>query len=221
MCLFSSVKGQCSDMMSLLFQSSSSEINKQLQDIISKNPQLGIKGTFDKKTNDNKVKTYLESAQSKFPDSPSDLNILVISLPSNELQKYYLYIGNPYSGILNGGLDQFDLSSDQINRIDYVMLTNIVSGHDKFVNIDVWDLNNYCIIFLKNPYSIGLNNQTKRIDLLNVFPNDCKRIWEYKCKIAPQYTLSDYPIDEWILNSYLVDNYSDLYNPNETRKFWF
>ncbi len=53
-----------------------------------------------KKIDDNKVLTYLNSCQDKFTTSDdTSLNVLVISVLSSEMQDYWGYLYNAYSGI--------------------------------------------------------------------------------------------------------------------------
>ena len=51
------------------------------------------------KINDNKVIEYLRSCQTKFNYEANSINVLVISVSSQQMQDYWGYIYNPFTGI--------------------------------------------------------------------------------------------------------------------------
>lgn len=58
------------------------------------------------KLNDNRIITFLKSAQDKFINSDNNsINILVISLQSSEMQDYWGYLYNQFTGIFTKGFD--------------------------------------------------------------------------------------------------------------------
>ncbi len=199
-----------------------SEIESMIQPGIDAHPEMGIVGSERKKTNDNKIITYMDSAQEKFTYSDSDINILVISVPSSEMQHYYSYLCNPDSGILAGGLDSFKRMPKEFDKIDIVMLTNIVSGHDKVVDIDSWDLSNYCTIGFINPYSDGIMKKTKPLSkMLRVLPDEAVKFQNERIKILARDIPCGLPADQMLMFEYLATHCPNLYKPDEKRTMWF
>lgn len=198
------------------------KLEEMIQPGIDEHPEMGITGSECKKTNDNKIINYMDSAQEKFAYSDSEMNILVISVPSNEMQYYYNYLWNPESGILAGELECFNRRPEEFDKIDVVVLTNIVSGHSMDVGMNAWDLNNYCTIGFINPNSYGIKKHTKPLsEMLNVIPDEAIRFQKEREKVLARDLPRGIPVDEMVVFEYLVNNHSILYSPNEKRTMWF
>ena len=195
-----------------------SAIEEKIGGIIEQYPELGYTDVERRKINDNKIIDYMLSAQEKFSDSDDEINVLVISLPSNQMQDYFRFLGKNNSGILCGGLHMFNHKEKDFDKIDYIMLTNIVSGHDKEVMINPWDLSNYCNLLLKNPYSKRSILPETVAKVLGLIPNDGSRYNNLReSKIGSTQLL----VEDCLLNEFLVKNYPKLYNPQEIRESWF
>lgn len=123
------------------------------------------------KINDNKILDYLKSAQEKVICSDSKtLNVLVLSLCTNEMQDYWDYLYNSFSGLFTDVT--YDCHSNY-DKVDVVLITNIVSGHQNGVT-GAWDLKNYFNLFLPNPYCKKFSgNSWEGIysELLDLIPN--------------------------------------------------
>lgn len=103
---------------------------------------------------DNKLKDYLVSASSKFPESSKEhFNILVISLDIiQDLDEWYTYIfGN--EGVFTS--ESF-VPRKNYKNVDAILLTNFMNGHTRYNhedyhNINLWELEQYTNILLLDP----------------------------------------------------------------------
>ena len=196
------------------------DIDDMLKQAIDKHPEMGVRSSMIKKTNDNKIITFMDSAQSKFSYSDNEMNVLVIALTSEQMQLYYNYLCNPYSGILSGNLSQFGRTESEFDKIDLVLLTNIVSGHLAETNINAWELNDYCTVGFINQFSHGIKKFSKPLSkFVEIFPDEAKRFQEERNVILK--SRKNMPVDEMFFYEYLSKYHHDIYNPNEKRKYWF
>ena len=136
-----------------------------------------------KKNNDTKVLTYLESCQKKFVLSTTDsINVLVLSVPTQDMLSYWTYLYNGYSGIFtpafNGSYCHKNgqpFLANEINATDVIYLTNIPSGHLRSNSaIKPWDLRTYCSLLCVNPHSPKTLRSTDRAiydNLHKLLPN--------------------------------------------------
>ncbi|MCB2300861.1 hypothetical protein [Clostridium tagluense] len=174
------------------------------------------------KINDNKVIEYLRSCQDKFVyGGEKSINVLVISLQSSEMQDYWGYMYNRYTGIFtNGFKNKFtDKGGNVVNhsdfdKIDVVYITNIVSGHikvnDKF---DSWSLNTYCNLLCINPFSFKRtkkNNVSNYDELFLLLPNDNLKFEEGLEKCQLEGKKIGKPLDAIYLLEYIYDYYKLL-----------
>ncbi len=125
-----------------------------------------------KKNDDNKVGSFLKSAQSKFCESSNNVcNILFLSLPLLEIPRYYGYITNGYSGIFSVNAPIRFLPTESFDKTDIIVLSSIVDGHT-FLYEDVdspWKLDEFFTLFISNPFK-SLNSNIAR-ELLEIIPN--------------------------------------------------
>ncbi|QFG00796.1 hypothetical protein PB01_19450 [Psychrobacillus glaciei] len=147
------------------------------QDIFSKmvqSPLYEYENINYKKLEDNKLVDYLKSGQQKFVASnENSINILVISIDFSRFFDYWGYLYNEFSGLFTNNTF-FD--SNSYNKVDVVLLTNILDGHINLNSeIESWNLNSYFNLFCKNPNSIKFKKEpTANIynDLFRIIPND-------------------------------------------------
>lgn len=111
------------------------------------------------------------------------INVLVISIPSYEMSRYWGYLYNGYSGIFtNSFSEKYEVRDESGNRrilteeeicyTDVVYLTNIPSGHMKINDqFDPWDLDAYCGLLCINPHSIKSKKYRIHQDLYDLLPN--------------------------------------------------
>ena len=172
------------------------------------------------KNNDTKVLSYLSSCKDKFPTgNKNTLNVLLISLPSSELQDYWGYLYNAYSGIFTQGFSNTFFNANEnryydikdIEATDVVILSNIVSGHKNPKDIfDSWNLNNYfnllCMNIHGKAFKDNPNNDAFRL-LYELFPNDNLRFEEEWEKCIEEQRKNNIPLDPIFMNSFLYDHY--------------
>lgn len=159
------------------------KVNNEFAQKIISNSQGKYTGYEETKIDDNKVIEYLRSGQTKFTYEPNSINVLALSVPSQQMNAYWGYLCNPYTGIFT---DQFvgkffdnhkkEVTYSDFDKVDVIYLTNIVEGHKRcFKDFDSWKLENYCNIFFINPFS---QRTRKHSDiavyrkLLEILPND-------------------------------------------------
>lgn len=197
-------------------------VNDFIQDIINpaiKSNKLEYSEINVDKINDNKMSDYLKSAQKKFPNSSESIcNILFIGTTTKEIQDYFAYLENGYSGIFKGV--QPIISADKYNHIDVVILSNIVDGHyipDETFNS--WKLESFFNLMIINPNNKDINPDARN-RLLQIIPNSTLQFEEfYKdyCKtVELEATSKNEPLLGEILMPLLFPHYFDKYY----RYFW-
>ena len=133
-----------------------------------------------KKNDDNKVCSFLKSAQSKFCESSNGIcNILFISLPLCEIPRYFGYITNGYSGIFSLNAPIRFLSADCFDKTDIIILSSIADGHTfSYEDVDSpWKLDEFFTHFISNPFkSIDANIAH---ELLEIIPNSTLEFDEF------------------------------------------
>jgi|GEM_PF-4614815 len=159
--LFNSDKGNLK--VSFLTKGNTFDDYEQCKNVIEKEifEELIIKTNLDgvsyAKLEYNKVKDFLISAQEKFSGegNENEFNILFIGLDSSE------DIGEWHTYFTDIGYGFFTYKSDvphiMFNKVDLVVLSNVVAGHRNFKKLDdfaCWDINSYFNYFLVNPYSL-------------------------------------------------------------------
>lgn len=133
-------------------------------------PEFKYDGFTIDKINDNKLVEYLKSAQDKFPNSTEEIcNILVIGTTIKEIQDYYSYLFNGYTGIFTG--QQPIMPCENYSNVDVVVLSNMVDGHySQIGRFNPWKLNNYFNLMLVNPCNASKNCNARK-KLLEIIPN--------------------------------------------------
>lgn len=106
------------------------------------------------KMQDNKLKDYLLSANSKFSlSNANELNVLFLCLTTNEFMLFLEYMINTDTGLFSGNSY---VDPNDFEKIDCFVLSNIKSGHYKYdltsfdANFDIWDINKYVNFIIPN-----------------------------------------------------------------------
>lgn len=198
-----------------------SKVNSKITQAIINNSQGKYTTYKQTKIDDNKVVEYLRSGQTKFTFEPGSINILALSVTSNQMDNYWGYLYNPFTGIFT---DQFvgkffDKNNNEVkysdfDKVDVVYLTNIVEGHIRCIkDFDSWNLENYCSIFCINLFS----QRTKKNSdievyktLLETLPNDTiqfEKERELRNKQGEDMGISTDPI---FFSEYIYDHFNIL-----------
>lgn len=197
------------------------KINRDISQAIINNSQGRYTAYEQTKIDDNKVIEYLRSGQTKFTYEPNSINVLALSVPSQQMDNYWGYLYNPFSGIFT---DQFsgkffdkkknEIKHSEFDKVDVVLLTNIVEGHKRIVyEFDSWKLENYCSIFCINPFS---QRTMKHCDvdvykyLLDILPNDTNRFEKERDERNLQGEKLGIPTDPIFFSEYLYNHYYKL-----------
>lgn len=162
-----------------IFKSILEELKKRFGNNLTKE----FNNIQEEKIDDNKLKDYLLSAQSKFNekrDQENELNVLFIALTTNDFIRFFDYITNPQTGLFT--CNSY-VNPVAFNNIDCIVLSNVMSGHYKFVlDFNIWDCNNYINflipnINIKRNSSIYCNPTKAEKALLEIFHDE---LLEYK-----------------------------------------
>ncbi len=228
------IKKKCEDTEKLHINTGFRSVSKDIldsklgeveEDVIRKiiqNSEGQYNGFVYDKLEDNKILSYLSSCDDKFIDAEKNaLNILLISLPSDEMQDYWGYLYNQYSGIFTDNFvnryknkkGEYYTISD-IEKTDVIILSNIVSGHIKPKDIfDSWNINTYCSLLCMNIHSQKFkqdrNNEAYKM-LYEFFPNDNKRFEEGLTEFQKYQIDNNIMLDPIWFTSYLKENYRYL-----------
>lgn len=130
-----------------------------------------------KKNDDNKLKGYLLSCQSKFnKNDDKNCNILFLSLRNEDFKNYLFYLKNPYSGLLTA--NSF-INNNEYNKVQLVVISNFLSVNNSESNY--WDLSKCSNLIFLNSYCNYINNSNV-LTFLNFLPNKnvdfCKSLGE-------------------------------------------
>lgn len=173
------------------------------------------------KNNDNKVIEYLRSGQTKFTYDSNSINILALSIPSQEMNDYWGYLYNPYTGIFTEGFEGIFLDKNNepikhsdFDKVDVIYLTNIVEGHIRSIkDFDSWKLENYCSIFCFNPFSQRIKNKSDIEvcrELNEILPNDTFQFEKEHEERNKKGAKIGIPTDPIFFTEYLYDHYPQL-----------
>lgn len=194
------------------------KINHEITETIINNSQGKYTAYEQTKIDDNKVIEYLRSGQTKFTYAPNSINVLALSVPSQQMDDYWGYLYNPFSGIFTEEFSGkfFDKNKNEIkhsdfDKVDVVLLTNIVEGHRRCIyDFDSWKLENYCNIFCINPFS---QRTMKYCDvdvykeLLDILPNDTVRFENERDQKNLQDEKLGISTDPFFFSEYLYNHY--------------
>jgi len=198
--------------------------------------QMLQKGNYKRdkyaKLEDDKIKDFLISGQSKFPDcnDSKHLNILIIGLDSPmDIVEWYTYFTNKLAGFFN--YNSY-IKHEDFEKVDMVIISNVVSGHrdlKKIDNFSCWEIGNYFNYFLVNPFSLnkkilnkknmykvyqelkkdgtlsGLNQSNKFIMILSKIYNDFQNMKGITEEEMISYTI-DCIYNTPILYTFIVEN---------------
>lgn len=194
------------------------KVNSDITQAIINNSQGKYVAYKQTKIDDNKILEYLRSGQTKFTYESDSINVLALSVPSQQMNNYWAYLYNPFTGIFT---DQFagkffdkennEVKYSDFDKVDVVYLTNIVEGHIRyFKNFDSWKLENYCSIFCINHFS---KHTKKHSDLevykklLEILPNDTIQFEKERDLRNMQGEKIGIPTDPIFFSEYLYDHY--------------
>lgn len=140
---------------------------EQMKENFKNNPNKTYSSIEYEKLDDNKLKDYLESAQSKFSiPKLNECNVLILALTTRDLIRFFDYIVNSQTGIFSGNSY---IDPDHFDKVDCIILTNIISGHYKYdIGIDIWDASKYI--------SFVLPNLNKHKNKEYVIPNESEKV---------------------------------------------
>lgn len=162
------------------------------------------------KINDNKMLDYLKSAQEKFVYSDSKtLNVLVVSVCTNEMQDYWDYLFNSFTGLFT------DSTYDNLgnyDKVDIVLLTNIVSGHLGEIK-GAWDLKNYCNLFFPNPYCEKFSTDLWKelyCELLNLIPNHTYEFDYFLMELEKEMNKAGINLHGLIFDSFISEKFPEF-----------
>lgn len=197
------------------------KVNREITQAIISNSQGKYTSYEQTKINDNKVIEYLKSCQTKFTYEPDSINVLALSVPSQQMNNYWGYLYNPFTGIFT---DQFvgkffdknsiEVKHSDFDKVDVIYLTNTVEGHIRCIkDFDSWKLENYCSIFCINPFS----QRTRRHSdikvyekLLEILPNDTLKFEKERDAKNRQDEQIGIPTDPIFFSEYLYNHYYKL-----------
>ena len=164
------------------------------------------------KTNDNKLKDYIESGNAKFGECSSDaLNILVIMCTSKQMGNYMLYLLNPHSGLITPST--YDGTLD-FSKIDYIAISNAVEGIVRSCeyDFDINDFSNYVTLFF-SPRREVLNKGDVAKLLWSIMPNNCKQFSDFEIRHSVELERNGIPQDMHYLfmwSDYLAEHHSEF-----------
>lgn len=182
---------------------------EKLKKSFEENPNKTYNNFECEKLDDNKLKDYFESAQSKFsiPKS-SECNALVLALTTKDFIRFFDYIVNSQTGLFSGN-SFVDPSS--FDKVDCIILTNVMAGHYKYkLDIDIWDMKKYLTFVIPNLNKnrncrLIVPNSSERI-ILQLFGNQLYNFKEFEeefYKMNP-----DLPrLIQLVLTSYLARDF--------------
>lgn len=165
------------------------------------------------KTNDNKLKDYIQSGNSKFGERNSDtLNILLIMCTSEQMGKNLLYLLNPYSGLITPNTYAPTLNFAQI---DYIAISNAVDGivRNCEYDFDINDFSNYVTLFF-SPHQDVLNESEVAKLLWSIMPNDCNQFRSFEKAYSSELQRNGIPKDIHYL--LMWSDYLAKYHPEFT-----
>lgn len=176
------------------------EMSKALNEVaqpVIKNSDGRFKGYKIKKIADEKLRDFLKSGQSKFPASDNtSINILAIAVPITNLENYWAYLYNAFSGLFvksNNGI----CPPTDYDKIDVVYLTALVTGHTKPKDTyNSWKLSSYCNLLCKNPFSRKYQNGFYEgyKSALELFPNSTSCFEEFYSGVSESADKAQRPL---------------------------
>lgn len=168
------------------------------------NPNKTYKAIKCEKLDDNKLKDYLESAQSKFGvPRKNECNVLILALTTKDFIRFFDYIANSRTGLFSG--NSF-VNPKSFDKLDCIILTNIISGHYKYkLDINIWDVKEYitfllpnCNKHMRNNYIVPNNAEKLLMELFGNLLDDFKKFevefYKLNCNLprSIQITLPSY-----------------------------
>lgn len=161
------------------------------------------------KINDNKLLDYLKSGQQKFNYcNESSINVLVISVTSEQMEDYWGYLYNGYTGLFT---DSSFCKNEDYDKVDVVLLTNLVSGHQApHDDFNSWDLNVYFNLLCTNPFSYKKKSSPlcpTYKELLSLFPNCTQDFENFYSNLIEKCIKDKIPLDGLLFPMYIAERY--------------
>ena len=144
------------------------------------------------KTNDNKIKDYINGANSKFGERDSNrVNVLTIVGTTEQMGKILLYLMNPHSGLITQ--KTYDESVD-LSKIDYIVLSNAVEGIVNSADyvFGIGDLSNYITLIFSPHKDLSADNDAIKL-LFSVMPNENNKFCAFEKEYAGELRKQDIP----------------------------
>ena len=170
------------------------------------------------KNQDNRTLDYLKSAQSKFTYTDNNsLNVLVIAVDIGEIEDYFSHLTFGASGLFT---QNSFCTHDTYDKVDFVLLTSLVTGHKKYNDIDnAWSLSNYFNLLVYNPFSKKhkkelptqehVSNEYRKI--AGLFPDDTERFSYCFVEFLKKQEKDGLPIEGIFMSSYFAEYYPHLW----------
>lgn len=180
---------------------------KALADMLKKQSNIE---TQILKTNDNKLKDYIESGNAKFGERNSDaLNVLIIMCTSEQMGDYLLYLLNPHSGLITP--NSYDKTLN-FSKIDYIAISNAVEGivRNCEYEFDINNFSNYITLFF-SPHKEVLNESDAAKFLWSIMPNNCKQFRDFEINHYVELEQNGIPKD--IHYQFIWADYLTKYHP--------
>jgi hypothetical protein len=131
------------------------------------------------KTNDNKIKDYIESANAKFSCRATEaLNILSIMCTSKQMGEVLLYLLNPHTGLVTPNTYNKDID---YSKIDYIIVSNAVEGINgkSEYRFDVRDFSNYITLIISPHKDLSCKREVIQF-LYSIVPNDNSKFAQFE-----------------------------------------
>lgn len=144
------------------------------------------------KTNDNKVKDFIASANSKFTERrPNILNVLFIVCTSEQMGQYMNYLMNPQTGIITPNTYIKDLD---YSKTDFIVLSNAEELISKNIvkEVCVCDFTR-CVNLLIIPWSYEQINSDAVSLFTSLIPNVNKQFCDYMKVDEKRLTYNEIP----------------------------
>lgn len=195
-----------------VFANHKKEIESDIVKPIMQNSDCKYADYEFEKNCDNRLVDYLKSGQQKFIYSNNNsINVLVISVPSENIESYWGYLYNCFSGLFTE--KSFNPHCDY-DKVDVILLTNMIAGHQKPNDaFNSWDISSYCNLLCKNPYSRKHISKLHNgyIKLQDLFPNDTERFESFYNSFIEKCEKEKLPLQGIMFPTYLHTNYPLLW----------
>lgn len=168
-----------------------------------------------KKIADEKLRDFLRSGQSKFPESDDrSINILAVSVPINNFENYWSFLFNQFSGLFvreQNGI----CPPAEYDKVDIVYLTSLVTGHLRPRDgYNSWDLSSCCNLLCRNPFSRKYRRQSYRgyEEATRILPNSTERFDAFYAEFKVYAEERQLPLQGLMFSAFLAEHFPHLWN---------